>query len=389
MRTDIQVSIFDVIIFLGVFQGLMLSWFFIKNYRGEKRYNLFQGLLLLSMSLAIFEEWLNNTGFIVRVLYLTNFSESLNFTFAPLLYLYIRNSLNQESGKRAWWHFVPFFIWTLYMVFQFIQPDETKYNSYIQTKHPDWGFLEAEWSISDDPLGIRKIVNQLMLVQLLTYIALAVYELGKKFRLLGQPLFRTENELLRTLRNTMIQFISLIILMLATKIYFGMRSDVGGYFIGAYVSLLIYITTWRIMNKSDYFESPGSFLSFPSVKYQKSSLSEEDKERILAKVKREMDLNKYFTSNLASLAGLSKQINESHHHVSQVINEKLGKSFFEMLAFYRVEYAKKLIRQDREGKITIEELTEMVGYNSKSSFNTAFKKHTSKTPSEFRKSSDS
>ena len=206
--------------------------------------------------------------------------------------------------------------------------------------------------------------------------------------MLGQPLFRTENELLRTLRNTLIQFISLIILMIVTKTYFGMRSDVGGYFIGAYVSFLIYITTWRIMNKSDYFESPGSFLSFTSAKYQKSSLSEEDKERILAKIKREMDTNKYFTSNLASLAGLSKQINESPHHVSQVINEKLGKSFFEMLAFYRVEHAKKIIRGDREGKITIEELTEMVGYNSKSSFNTAFRKYTSKTPSEFRKSSD-
>lgn len=388
MRTEINITIFDVIIFLGVFQGLLLSWFFIINYRGSRRYNLFQGFLLIAMSLAIFEEWLNNTGFIVRVLYLTNFSESLNFVFAPLLYLYIRSSLKPESNKNTLWHFIPFFFWTIYMVFQFVQPDDAKYNSYLQTKHPDWASLPHPESISDDPLGIRTFVNQLMLFQLVIYILASSYALLKKFRELSQPLFKTDNTLLKTLRNTIIQFLILILLITATKLYFGMRSDIGGNIVGAYVSLLIYITTWRIMKSSDYFESPGSFLSFPALKYQKSSLSEEDKLKILARIKHEMEVRKYFTSNLASLSGLSKQINESSHHVSQVMNEKMNKSFFELLAFYRVEYAKKLIRQDKDGKITIEELAEMVGYNSKSSFNTVFRKYTSMTPSEFRKSPD-
>jgi AraC-like DNA-binding protein len=107
---------------------------------------------------------------------------------------------------------------------------------------------------------------------------------------------------------------------------------------------------------------------------------------IMAKIKKEMEVNKYFTNNLASLSGLSKQLNESSHHVSQVINEKLNKNFFDLLATYRVEYAKKLIREDEEIKLTVEELAERVGYNSKSSFNIAFKKYSSKTPSEYRKS---
>jgi AraC-like DNA-binding protein len=121
-------------------------------------------------------------------------------------------------------------------------------------------------------------------------------------------------------------------------------------------------------------------------KYQKSSLSDESKEMILVKINKEMEANRYFTNNLASLSGLSKQINESSHHVSQVINEKLNKSFFELLAVYRVEYAKKLINDDKENKLTVEELSELVGYNSKSSFNIAFKKYTLNTPSEYRKS---
>jgi AraC-like DNA-binding protein len=108
-----------------------------------------------------------------------------------------------------------------------------------------------------------------------------------------------------------------------------------------------------------------------------------------AKIKREMEDNHYFTNNLASLSGLSKQINESPHHVSQVINEKMNKSFFELLAVYRVEYARTLINKDKDSKLTVEELAEMVGYNSKSSFNIVFKKYTGLTPSEYRKSSSS
>lgn len=386
MRTEIHVGIFDVIIFLGVFQGLLISWFFIKNSGGNRRANLFQGLLLVTMALAIFEEWLNNTGYIVRALYLTNFSESLNFAFAPLFYLYIRSSLNPEAKRKEWIHFIPVFLWTFYMVFQFIQPDEMKYNSFVQTKHPDWDYLTVETAVSDDPLGIRVFVNQLMLIQLVTYILLAIITLLRKFREAKQPLFRTGNLQLRVLRNSAIHILILLTIMVITKLYFGMRSDVGGYFVASYVSFMIYSTSYQILNRSDFFDRPGSFLSFPEVKYRKSSLSEQDKEMIIKKIKHEMEANSFFTNNLASLSGLARQIGESSHHVSQVINEKMDMNFFEMLAFYRVEHAKKLIRNDRDGKITVEELAELVGYNSKSSFNSAFRKYTSKTPSEFRKS---
>ncbi len=386
MRTEIHVGLFDVFIFLGVFQGLYLSWFFIRSAQDTRKANLYQGLLLLFLSLAIFEEWLNNTGYIVKLLSLTNFSEALNFAFAPLFYLYIRSSINPDENRRVWVHFILAIFWMFYMVFQFIQPDEMKYNSYIDTKHPDWEYLEVVWKISDDPLGIRTIVNQLTVIQFVVYFGASIMLLLKKFRSLNQSLFKTDNELLIILRNITIHFLLIIVIFLATKLYFGMRSDIGGYLIASYVSFMIYATSYQVMNRSDFFNNPSSLFSFPMLKYQKSSLSDESKELILAKIKKEMEGNKYFSNNLASLSGLSKHINESSHHVSQVINEKMNKSFFELLAVYRVEYAKKLIREDKETKLTVEELTELVGYNSKSSFNIAFKKHTMKTPSEYRKS---
>ncbi len=386
MRTEIHVGIFDAFIFLGVFQGFLLSWFFIKSVQNTRKANLYQGLLLLALSLCIFEEWLNNTGYIVKIPALSNFSEPLNFALAPLFYLYIRSSLNPEERRKDWVHFILTLFWMFYMVFYFIQPEEFKYNSYVETKHPDWSYLPALPRISVDPLGIRAYCNQLTVIQFLIYLFVAVLLLLRRFRSLNQSLFKADNELLITLRNTTIHIFLIIILFLATKLYFGMRSDIGGYMVASYISFMIYATSYQVLNRSDFFNDQGSFLYFPVSKYQKSSLSEEKKVQILEKVKREMEVNKYFTNNLASLSGLSKQINESSHHVSQVINEKLNKNFFELLAVYRVEYAKKLIKGDREIKLTVEELAEMVGYNSKSSFNIAFKKHTLITPSEYRKS---
>jgi AraC-like DNA-binding protein len=386
MRTDIHVGLVDVFIFLGIFQGIFLSWFFIIKGQYEKKANLYQGLLLLFLSLSIFEGWLNNTGFIVQVLALTNFSEPLNFTFAPLLYFYIIKSLNPEGKTREWAHFLLAIFWLIYMVFQFIQPDEMKYNSYIHTNHPDWSYLEATTKLSADPLGIRRYINQLTAIQFIIYLSIIIVILIKKTRSAGHSLLGTDNELLIILRNTIIHFLLIIVIFLAIKIYFGMHSDVGDYLIAAYISFVFYSTSYQVINRSRFFDKPGSFFAFPIMKYEKSSLSDENKEMILSKIRKEMQDNSYFTNNLASLPGLAKQINETSHHVSQVINEKLSKNFFELLAGYRVEHAKRLIQKDKDSKLTVEELADIVGYNSKSSFNIAFKKYTLMTPSEYRKS---
>jgi AraC-like DNA-binding protein len=386
MRTDIQIDVFDIFIFLGVFQGFFLSWFFIIKSQNDKKANLYQGLLLLFLSLTIFEGWLNNTGYIVKVLAITNFSEPLNFTFGPLLYWYFIKSLNPEEKRKEWVHFLLPVFWLIYLVFQFIQPDEMKYNSYVHTNHPDWPYLVVNTKISDDPLGIRQYINQLTAIQLIIYISAVILILKKKLKSAGHSLFGTDNELLIILRNTLIHFLLIIAIFLATKIYFGMRSDIGDYLIAAYISFMIYATSYQVLSRSEFFDKPGSFFGFPMMKYEKSSLTEENKEMILSKIRKEMEVNSYFTNNLASLPGLAKQINETSHHVSQVINEKLNKNFFEILASYRVEHAKKLIQKDKDSKLTVEELADIVGYNSKSSFNIAFKKYTLKTPSEYRKS---
>ena len=385
MNEEIHIRLIDFFIFLGIFQGLFLSWFFIKNGIKENKANLFQGILLLCLALGMFEELVNTTGYIVKLLPITNYGEPTNFALAPLFYFYIKYSL-EPNKKHVWWpHFIIAFFWLVYMfLFAYFQSNEVKYNSFVHTNHPDWQYLPTPEGADDDPWMIRRYINQMTLVMFVVYMGASIMLQLRKFKALGQGVFKTNNETLIVLRNITLHFIAIILVFMATKLYYGMDSDIGGYLIASYVSLMIYTTSYQVLNRSDFFKHPHSFLDFPMPKYQKSSLSEEAKEQILVKIKKEMERNSYFTNNLASLSGLAKQINESSHHVSQVINEKMNKNFFELLAGYRVEFAQKLIREDREIKLTVEELAERVGYNSKSSFNTAFKKITSQTPSEFR-----
>lgn len=384
MIEDISIGVFDLIIFLGVFQGIFLSWFFLRPSKIKIHANKFMGFLLLFLSLIIFEELLNNTGYIVQVLFLSDFSESLNFSIGPLLFLYGKSLLKNDLKKTDFLHFVPAIFWLGYMSFYFLQPEELKYNSYIETKHPDWNFLsfESETSFSHDPLDIRSRVNEMTIIHMVTYSIFAIRELILKAKSINESVFRSKNQGIVSMRSTFFHFIIVLIILISTKLYYGMDTDLGGYFVSSYVSFMIFTTSYQVMKRSDFFNKPQTFLSFP--KYEKSSLKEESKEEAYGKIINHLEKEKFYLNNLASLEVLAKQVNYSKHHVSQVINEKFNKNFFELMAYYRVEEAKEILKTEEAKKITIEELSEKVGYNSKSSFNTAFKKHTGMTPSAFR-----
>ncbi len=383
MNTTITLNVFILFLFIGVVQGIILSFFFIFKSSSNTKANMFQGLLLLSLSLCILEQFLNFTGLIVRVLPVTNSTEPLNLVIGPFLYLYVKKSIDPSRSKKDWIHFILAFLYFGYMLFEYRQSNEFKYNSYINSLHPDWPLLKASIRGLNDPLDVKKYLNLVTGIQIVIYVALSFNILLKKAGKAKGSIFKTEDDMFKSLRNMILHVLIIILIFIVVKLNF--RGDTGDYFIGLYVSFLAILTSFRVMSDSTYFESSSSFMDLSIEKYRKSSLTEERKNEILNSITNELNNNRYFSDNLASLSVLAKKIGESSHHVSQVINEKLNQGFFELLAVYRVEEAKKIFSDKKREKLTIEEVSEMVGYNSKTAFNNAFKKLTGKTPSEFRK----
>lgn len=93
----------------------------------------------------------------------------------------------------------------------------------------------------------------------------------------------------------------------------------------------------------------------------------------------------YLNPNL-TIRNLAEEMQMPMRDLSVLINQKLNQHFFDFINAYRIEKAKKILSDTTKTKVTVLEILYEVGFNSKSSFNTAFKKYTGKTPTQFRKS---
>ncbi|TYA65992.1 helix-turn-helix domain-containing protein [Seonamhaeicola marinus] len=383
MPIEIRFDVPALIILIGIVFGSLLSFFFIKKSFKYNKPNLFMGFLLLTFTLNMVEGWLNYTGLIFRCLHLTNFSEPTNFLIGPLLFIFVSRQLNEAPKKREWLHYIPFVFWIAYCMFFFMQSADFKYNSNIYALGFDLEPLPIDYSKTDDnPLGFRSFVNELTMLHLIIYTVAIFYKINLKANSFNETLFSTKNSTLKLVRNSNCHFAILLVLFIVIKATF--KEDFGDYILYIYLTFLLLFNIIQIMNSAQYFEQRSSFLEFPSLKYQKSTLTQKSKASIVEKIKAVMQNDKYYKGKTVSLSNLALTINESTHHVSQAINENLNMSFFELIAYYRIEEAKLLLASEEGKKLVIEEIAERVGYNSKSAFNTSFKKLTNQTPSEFR-----
>jgi AraC-like DNA-binding protein len=85
-----------------------------------------------------------------------------------------------------------------------------------------------------------------------------------------------------------------------------------------------------------------------------------------------------------TLRGLCDSLKENPHYVSQVINQDLATNFYDLIKKHRIADAMQALVAE-PGKSVLDIAIE-VGFNSKSTFNAAFRQHAGMTPREFRSS---
>ncbi|GAA0877573.1 hypothetical protein GCM10009119_05410 [Algoriphagus jejuensis] len=119
-------------------------------------------------------------------------------------------------------------------------------------------------------------------------------------------------------------------------------------------------------------------------KYKSTQISESHGEEIYAKIQNLMVEEKAFKNAEMTLKSLSEQFHQSPQIISMVINQKSGKNFNTFINHYRVEEATKQLRDPKLEHYTISAIAMESGFNSISSFNSAFKKQTGLTPLAFR-----
>ncbi|MBS7256488.1 helix-turn-helix domain-containing protein [Flavobacterium branchiicola] len=156
----------------------------------------------------------------------------------------------------------------------------------------------------------------------------------------------------------------------------------------------LFIVCWylfKALNNPDLFKSVDSKLQLVSdiVLEEKNKeqlpVSEKEYNEELLKLQQYMAEEKPFLDPSLTIQDVSKGIAIPVRDLSLLINHKLEQHFYDFINTYRIESAMNILKDATKSKVTILEILYDVGFNSKSSFNTAFKKHTGFTPTDYRK----
>lgn len=380
LTPDSQLSFnwYLLFVLLGIFQALFLGVvIYLKGRRSGSRFK-YLSLFILSLGIVLTEVFLNYSGYITQIIWIHKFSFPVQFLIAPSLFLFIKESLQTKEAKNSWIHFILFFIFLLYFSLYYLQDGAVKYNLRIEENGLDLGKLPVKSNTVYDPLQIHHYFHFLVFVQLLFYAYLIWQVVAMRYRSETISIFNGQRFFLNHYRNLLLYYLLAILIMAWLLIrYFWL----GDYIFSLYLTVILYLISINISYRSlnEYFRKRQS------VKYASSGLNPDEKSFILAQIRQVVENEEFFCRGNASLEALSRHIKVSKHNVSQVINEMLGKSFFEYLAELRISKARKLLSDPAYLNVTIDEISFLVGYNSRSAFNRVFKSITSITPAEYRK----
>lgn len=149
------------------------------------------------------------------------------------------------------------------------------------------------------------------------------------------------------------------------------------------IAIFFFVFTFSVM-QFPVFVFTGDFEDLSKStkkKYAKSSLT--DSSELFNEIHELLESEKLYLDCDLKLNSLSERLGKSVHHISQAINQNTQMSFPDFINSFRIEDAKKRLLEPKPD--TIYTICLDVGFNSKTAFYSAFKKNTSQTPTEFKK----
>ena len=370
IELDPKLDFYTIFTFLGIVQGFFLSLFFLSAKNRQVPSNFFLGLFILCISILGLDSFLCYTNLMFKVIYLNDSTEPLIFLYPSLIYFYFFSKLYGRKPKYYYLHFLPALIYFVCVTPYLFSELTEKYNAYISAYHPTMDHLPVRktyYSI----LSVKDHVNTLSGFWNLFYLCASIFTAYKyKFH------EGYDKDKFRLIMKQLIFSVLFLVLFVFIKTYYEL--DLGDHFLTVFSTILIYLVSINVIRNSLVFKE-----EVKQEKYKNSSLNEQHKDSLVIRIQNEMVTNKFFLEEDASLPKLAEKLGTSANHVSQVINQSLEKTYNDLIAEYRVEESKPMILAKDK---TIEEIAFSVGYHSKTSFNSAFKKITGQTPTQFRDS---
>lgn len=310
------------------------------------------------------------------------FRSTIAFLQIPVFYLYVLSVSYSDFKLKPKYllHAVPFLIVNAVLIPRFYAVDDASKLDFIINRK---SMIELQF------------IHVLIHVQIIVYFA-AIFMLLKR----AKKLYLENNAGTHiNSYNWLFQFATLLSILYVVAIVknifkFSEYPDISEWIKAGIMVMQPFIICWylfKALNNPDLFRNIDSKLKLVKdiVSEEKvnapTAVTEKEYSEELLKLQQYMDEEKPFLNPSLTIQDVSNDIQIPVRDLSLLINHKLEQHFYDFINAYRIENAKNILKDVAKSKVTILEILYEVGFNSKSSFNTAFKKHTGFTPTDFRK----
>lgn len=362
-----------VIFLLAAAQGIFLSLVFLlkRNDRPAILINVL--VLLFSITLLNYIAFWTNYRFVFP--HISRISIAFPFLFGPIFYLYIASYLKKRAiSIRDIWQFLPFLLYTLLQLPFYLLSSEEKISIFLNGQ-----FLPFSDVLSQEALmSIYRTSNVLMIIHLIIYC-------GLSFKLISQTELKNASaEIKQYLAIIKYSFLGFVLSFTSyyVMVYAFSYVRVYDYAISVAMSLFIYgIGYFSLVSPKVFTDDFEDHIL--KEKYSNSGLNEKEAKVIKEKLIQLMEFKKLYLDSDLKLNDLAEAANVSKHHVSQVINNQLNTTFSAFVNDYRIKESQKLL-EDKSQELNMFGIAKESGFNNKTTFSLAFKRHTGLSPSNYK-----
>lgn len=369
----------DLLLKLGGFQAIILAIFLFRK-KTNNTANLILSFLVFSLGISCLFYSFNSLEFYLRFPHLIRLNWGIPLLFGPLVYLYTSSLIKgPEQTKKYFVHFLPYVINLIILAPFFIKSSEEK----IQVLD----YFTASITAGIDAYFVYDFILSLTIsISSLWYAFESLKLIGAyRYKLLNEYA-NTEQLMLQWLRVLLYSFMFISIVFIAVSIItFGDRYTQFDYNVFYFLSIfvLIYILSYKALSQPkmiNFAYMDPEIKKTLGPKVRKKNLSQE-----AIRLQTFMSKQKPYLNGALTASDLAKDVQLSRHQLSQILNEELGNNFYDFINEYRVEEFKNSIGLKENGHLTLLGLALNAGFNSKTTFNTIFKKATGMTPSAYKK----
>lgn len=365
-----DLSLISYLSFLIAFQLLFVGIFLITNKKGNRRNNILFALLFILIAWNMGDLTLTMNDVTLKWRFFQDIDDGFFLLYGPIFYVYAQGVIYKDFklSSRHLLHLIPYLVLTILLLsFRSLKPSTTEE---IMTSDLPWQFY---------------FVSVLMYVHCFIYLAMTYKSLLRYRKVIKNKYSQIDRINLDWLSFALKTFGLLAFISLIQN--FIRLADNYSVFVVALVLLLIFVFYFVIRVILKALRQPEIFAGIAqteTIKYQGSNLTASQiatyKQQLLALLESE----KPFLNPQVGIVDLSEKLSIPTKQLSQVINQSFGKSFFDFINTYRIQEVQQILKASKDDKLTVLEAMYQAGFNSKSSFNTAFKKETGQTPTEFR-----